>query len=765
MSPEGSIVWDDRPGFDNLQTLSPWYSFFCLKLLSIQAYTKFHTMAAQNEERSQDMHEMGLATMGIECSSHNRLVYAETSWHTRPTDDSDSEYPGDCALSTRPGSAVENFDISPLATASLVSHSVSVTPDSLPISTIGVLPHEDTASINSRVIYTTPESVDIQKEKAHKSSQALHYMVEWWLWEFCGMSLSIGSIIAVIYQAINLDGTLLTDWTSDISPNTVISALVTLAKTSMLLALAEGLSQAKWLYFWNASRALSNVSVYEDASRGPWGSLKFLFLGLRRKSPIVAWMGALLAVLVLAMGPSAQQIVAFDTQTVRQRGVNSSIFVSKIYTIRNYSTSENISYDIFLKRALQRALVDGLFNEEIPLSFTCQSGNCSWPDFTTLGLCSSCVDVSDNAKVTLVGGYVEYPWNTITLNLKTSSGFHFVYTPTPIQDYMVISENLTTKEESILTEGTVETQIGKFTVRNFDASLAPLAVVQQGVSQLVKNVSNGVNIHHGEPIKPSQSITTTAVRVSATVTECIIRWCARTYQNFTVVHGILKDFTLHKHPLGLVNQDEISRTPLDVLNRNGTSNYYISEPKDDWRHGNAPIHPFVDSIFTISEELVVPKLDSALRTTFQTSGFVDSISGLAFQYGNNVSAKMDVIADSLTKWIQTNSEDSVEVPGTVWTEATVIHIRWVWLTFPVALVVFSAVFLITIAMNSYKHNVPAWKSSLMPLLFHGVAEWSDDEIRDIRQGNLENKSDMERRAKTMNVKLLRNDFGESRFVR
>ncbi|KAI0189000.1 hypothetical protein EV127DRAFT_470958 [Xylaria flabelliformis] len=714
-------------------------------------------MAAQHEERSQDMCEMGLATLEIECSSHNRLVYAETSWHTRPTGDSDSEYPSDCALSTRPGSAVENFDISHLATASLVSRSVSVTPDSVPISTIGVLPHDNAAAINSRVIYTTPESVDIQKEKAHKSSQALHYMVEWWLWEFCGMSLSIGSIIAVIYQAVNLDGTLLTDWTSDISPNTVISALVTLAKTSMLLALAEGLSQAKWLYFWNAKRTLSNVSVYEDASRGPWGSLKFLFLGLRRKSPMVAWMGALLAVLVLAMGPSAQQIVAFDTQTVSQTGANSSIFVSKTFII----PGENLSYDMFLKRTLQGALVDGLFKEEIPLGFTCQSGNCSWPDFTTLGLCSSCVDVSDNAKVTLVGGHVEDPWNT-TLDLKTPSGFHFIYTPTPIQDYTLTSEHMTTGLH-VSTEGSVETQIGSFTVRKFDASVAPLAIVQQGVSQLVKNVSNLVNIHYGEPTKPSQSITTTAVRVNATVTECIIRWCARTYQNFTVAHGRLKDFTLHQHPLGLVNQDEISTTPLDIFT--GTSKYYISEPKDDWRHGNAPIHPFVDSIFTIFEELVVPKLDSALRTTFQTSGLVDSISGLAFQYGSNVSAKMDVIADSLTKWIQSESEDSVEVPGTVWTEATVIHIRWVWLTFPVALVAFSAIFLITIAMNSYKHNVPVWKSSLMPLLFHGVAEWSDDEIRDIRQGNLEKKSDMERRAKTMNVKLLRNDFGESRFVR
>ncbi|KAI1149735.1 hypothetical protein F4825DRAFT_429456 [Nemania diffusa] len=50
-----------------------------------------------------------------------------------------------------------------------------------------------------------------------------------------------------------------------------------------------------------------------------------------------------------------------------------------------------------------------------------------------------------------------------------------------------------------------------------------------------------------------------------------------------------------------------------------------------------------------------------------------------------------------------------------------------------------------IATSSYKNNMPTWKSSLMPLLFHGVEEWSDDEIRNIRQGGLEDKGVCKRR--------------------
>ena len=59
--------------------------------------------------------------------------------------------------------------------------------------------------------------------------------------------------------------------------NALVSLLVTAAKSMLLLAVAEGISQYKWLHYISASpRPLSNMQTFDSASRGPWGAIKML---------------------------------------------------------------------------------------------------------------------------------------------------------------------------------------------------------------------------------------------------------------------------------------------------------------------------------------------------------------------------------------------------------------------------------------------------------------------------------------------------------
>ena len=59
--------------------------------------------------------------------------------------------------------------------------------------------------------------------------------------------------------------------------NALVSLLVTAAKSMLLLAVAEGISQYKWLHYMSAiPRPLSNVQTFDSASRGPWGAIKML---------------------------------------------------------------------------------------------------------------------------------------------------------------------------------------------------------------------------------------------------------------------------------------------------------------------------------------------------------------------------------------------------------------------------------------------------------------------------------------------------------
>lgn len=59
--------------------------------------------------------------------------------------------------------------------------------------------------------------------------------------------------------------------------NAIISFLSTLAKGSLSLILAAVLRQEKWLWFIDRPRPLSTIDSFEEASRGPYGSLVLLF--------------------------------------------------------------------------------------------------------------------------------------------------------------------------------------------------------------------------------------------------------------------------------------------------------------------------------------------------------------------------------------------------------------------------------------------------------------------------------------------------------
>ena len=61
-------------------------------------------------------------------------------------------------------------------------------------------------------------------------------------------------------------------------------------------------------------------------------------------------------------------------------------------------TSANLGLDGFVPiLPMKSAVYYGLFSESDPsanLKFDCPTGNCTWPDYTTLAVCSSCVDLT-----------------------------------------------------------------------------------------------------------------------------------------------------------------------------------------------------------------------------------------------------------------------------------------------------------------------------------------------------------------------------------
>jgi hypothetical protein len=323
------------------------------------------------------------------------------------------------------------------------------------------------------------------------------YFKDRWLWEMISMMFSVACIIAVVILASRLHRTLLSNWTFLLQPSTLISLLVTAAQSSMMLVVAEVISQLKWIHMsLPRAQPLADLNIFDSASRGPLGSLSLIY---RWRPPMImmcslVYTASMITVTALAMGPFAQQIVSIQDISEPQENVNSTIAVSNHYNTNNtasglemqLSPAGNILFSVTSDGAfdvepeIQGAFYNGIYNSGGSfINFGCPSGNCSWSTFTSLGICSACQDVSSSSKIEsdgVLGG---------TSHIHTPGGWNVSFD----QHWTVAA------------------------LTNSSLNFATLGALSAGLISLVV-VQLSHNYH---------------------VTECSIAWCAKQYNNITVV--------------------------------------------------------------------------------------------------------------------------------------------------------------------------------------------------------------------------------------
>ncbi|KAL1633486.1 hypothetical protein SLS56_002871 [Neofusicoccum ribis] len=131
---------------------------------------------------------------------------------------------------------------------------------------------------------------------------------------------------------------------------------------------------------------------------------------------------------------------------------------------------------------------------------------------------------------------------------------------------------------------------------------------------------------------------------------------------------------------------------------------------------------------------------------------------LVFLQNTNTSGIIQNIAASITDRIRHNYDD-VFAEGSSLRPVVYVAVEWPWIILPVGAVLLSTIVLGMTVWTNHRHNAPLWKSGLMPLFFHGLDGWDSDELR------VENRQEMDKRAKEMHARLQRRDDGDIRFVR
>ncbi|KAK1842352.1 hypothetical protein CCHR01_15028 [Colletotrichum chrysophilum] len=192
-------------------------------------------------------------------------------------------------------------------------------------------------------------------------------------------SLIILAAVAVIFRTVNNQP--LSNWTFPISLNAVISILTTACSAAIMHG----------LHFKNGPQKLEHLERFDEASRGPLGSLKFL-VSMKWN---LATIGALVTIFRLGLSPLAQQVVKIEERFIPTTDNNVTFGYTHTYNrVLDYPDLRTCVCGIPQDPGMQAAILQGLYDINTPATFTCPVA-CEWKgSYVSLGFTAECRNVT-----------------------------------------------------------------------------------------------------------------------------------------------------------------------------------------------------------------------------------------------------------------------------------------------------------------------------------------------------------------------------------
>lgn len=281
-------------------------------------------------------------------------------------------------------------------------------------------PRDPRSSLDSLCMEDDPEAPELGQPRQKKT------MLQLWWSELSCTIISAASFVAMLVVLHAYADQPMSHWKFTISLNSVIAILAAVFKASLAVPLSEGLSHLKWVWYTtNKERPLSDIEVFDNASRDPLGSLRLVFTKLLAKErPLLAILGASAVVIAIALDPFAQATVGhFSCDRIGINGgahpvalvPRSNVYDPEIATIRGGS----VLLDVDTQLAIYKGLLDPPSNSSIGMTghVQCATGNCTFAQdehgaaFSTLAVSYACADISNTIIHT----------NTTKKGLMTSS--------------------------------------------------------------------------------------------------------------------------------------------------------------------------------------------------------------------------------------------------------------------------------------------------------------------------------------------------------
>ncbi|KAF3006873.1 hypothetical protein E8E13_010919 [Curvularia kusanoi] len=556
--------------------------------------------------------------------------------------------------------------------------------------------HPDDVPSDTRSRYQAPHLHDFEAQKGFPTevvtnvpAEQLRFRFRDWQWEFGACAFSVGCLATIVGVLAAYQHRSLASWTFvlGISVNTLIAILSTFSRTALMVPVASCISQLKWIHLVGGSRSLQEMQVFEDASRGPWGSLELIWR-LHLKSKLATW-GALITILTLAMDPFAQQLVSYPSREVLIG--DATFYTSHIYD-SSYgeprqlrAASGRITSTMGPK--MQGAVLNGLYNLTTAVQFACPTGNCRWDDFSSLAVTSTCTNVTSLTK---------------TLCERSGSSYYCNYT-TPAGFFI-------TSTRSSRSGGGSSTSFNATAFKPTSYSYGPVDDRSSPVNSTIARIAMANLDGDFNMDRPD-------------VSECDMRLMARVTRNLTVTNGTF-------HP-GLFEDIELEGVPGKFDDEHKTSGVKLR----DWYTfnitGDHPSYPGNRSFSYNTIDLEGAK--NLLYNIFTAdSGSASGGSQVNPYYwplmnSTDQAGVVASIAQSMT-YAFAHAPSGETLKGRALSSELYISVHWLWIILPLTEVVMGLTFLLCTLIHTQRNGVTAWKScGIVPLLTVMVG-WENSQL-------------------------------------
>ena len=372
------------------------------------------------------------------------------------------------------------------------------------------------------------------------------------------------------------------------------------------------------------------------------------------------------------------------------------------------------------------AALDGALNPQ-PINSSvvpiCSTGNCTWPIYHSLAVCSNCANLSTQVRTTSDYQYVlpngallnpaqpsqfddEYDTSGLVLNVTTTyDGLDTISFPNDgrvIADVFAISQ--TGLYEDLSAEGPIAFEcILQFCVKTYNASVQDGVFYEQELDWLGETgpttmvTFDDLPVTVGFGLDSFQNITVDGATFSVNTIDLytVSNWFSTTF-NGTVMSGRDSVFYYSSDTMNSIHQALTGQE----------NQVYIMDKKD-----------YVSDLNPIFKNM------ERTMTTMLRNGYLGERSN-----GTGLAV------------------------GTATRDETYLHVVWPWIILPALVQVLVLLFLALVILNTRRERVEVYKGSLLSVLFHGIDESSRQQM-----GVLDGQSELEAEAEDLEVEFVSRD--------